>query len=124
MSTLYYLQISYHLSTLKHLKLINVLSKTINLFFFCFSAVDIVQQEPFENHRLLWSEVGIRINYYYYYFFCNVSTGGFCVDVCSNSRKCRKLGDFYSCLCKQGKKGPNCEDTGTCAATLIMSELS
>ena len=48
LSTLYYLQISYHLSTLKHLKLINVLNKTINLFFFCFSAVVIVKQEPFE----------------------------------------------------------------------------
>ena len=56
--------------------------------------------------------------------FSNISTGGLCVDVCSNSQKCRKLGDFYSCLCKQGKKGPNCEDTGTCTATLIMSQLS
>ena len=36
------------ISTLKHLKLINVLNKTINLFFFCFSAVVIVKQEPFE----------------------------------------------------------------------------
>ena len=50
------------------LKLINVLNKTINLFFFCFSAVVIVKREPFESHWLLWSEVGIRINYYYFFF--------------------------------------------------------
>ena len=59
----------------------------------------------------------------YCYFFSKISTVG-CAVGCSNPRTCRKVGRFYFCLCEQRKKGPNCEDTGTCTATLITSQLS